>query len=242
MATLSGAAAIAWMRAHRTNVPGMCLNTCWQAYGSHNSIGPHAGQYPDAMSGWNYAQRRHVGDATPPPGVPVWFGVSPTRTDANARAGDVVISLGGGRVIGTDVGGAGRIGETTIAARAAAISRPFLGWTEDFLGYDIDSAATAALDASKLTPATPVLERIKTMALPSIVHQVNTKPNAKGAYDQAYIEVGTATLQIVSADYAASLARALGGIAIPTVNEFDMVAIKAAVNRTREALKLPLYK
>lgn len=148
MSTVDGAAAIAWMRRKGTNVPGSCLNTVWQAYGSHNSIGPHAGNYPNAINGWEYAAKRHAGDTNPPAGVPVYFGPSATRTDSDAAAGDVVISLGGGRVIATDVGGAGHIGETTIAARAAQISRPYLGWTDDFLGYDVAYAAPATAVAS----------------------------------------------------------------------------------------------
>ncbi len=60
MATVDGGTAIAWMRAKGSNVPGMCLNTVWQAYGSHSSIGPHAGQYPTALDGWNYATKRHT--------------------------------------------------------------------------------------------------------------------------------------------------------------------------------------
>lgn len=152
MATVDGSAAIAWMQQKGTNVPGSCLNTVWQAYGSHSSIGPHAGQYPTALFGWNYATRHHPGDMNPPAGFPVWFGPSPTRTDSDAGAGDVVISLGGGRVIATDVGGAGRIGVTTIPARAAQISRPYLGWTEDFLGYDV--TVGAALASTTSTPLT----------------------------------------------------------------------------------------
>lgn len=152
MATVSGDQAIAWMRAHSTNKPGYCLNTIWQAYGSHDSIGPHAGQYPNAIDGWNYATRKNPGDANPPAGVPVFFGVSPTRTDSDAKVGDIVLSLGGGQVIGTDVGGSGRIGVTTIAARARAIARPYLGWTEDFLGYDVVTASTASLAATAIIP------------------------------------------------------------------------------------------
>lgn len=151
MPTVSGDAAIAWMRAKGTNVPGSCLNTVWQAYGSHPSVGAHAGGYPDAIEGWTYATKRHPGDANPPAGFPVWFGVSPTRTDANASAGDVVISLGGGQVIATDANGiGGRIGVTTIAARAAIIQRPYLGWTEDFLGYDVVTTSAASSGSTLL--------------------------------------------------------------------------------------------
>lgn len=157
MTTVDGDQAIAWMRAKGTNVPGSCLNTCWQAYGSHPSIGAHAGQYPDAIDGWDYATKRHPGDMNPPAGYPVWFGVSPTRTDSDAGAGDVVISLGGGQVIATDANGiGGRIGVTSIAARAARIQRPYLGWTEDFLGYDVVATSTASLSSNPLEDDMPL--------------------------------------------------------------------------------------
>jgi hypothetical protein len=150
---LNGQAAINWMRAKRTNVPGSCLNTVWQAYGSHSSIGAHAGQYPDAIDGWLYATKRHPNDLNPPAGFPVWYGPSPTRTDDNAGAGDVVISIGNGQIIGTDVGGAGRIGVMSLISRGQIIQRPYLGWTEDFLGYDIDGNATIITAA----PVTPII-------------------------------------------------------------------------------------
>lgn len=137
MAVLDGAAAIAWMRNHTSNQPGMCLNTVWQAYGSVPSTGPRAGTYSDAVDGWDGSIAQHPGDWNPPAGVPVYFGISPTRTDANARAGDVMLSLGGGTLIGTDVGTLGRIGTTSIASRAAATARPYLGWTGDFLGHQV---------------------------------------------------------------------------------------------------------
>jgi hypothetical protein len=145
---LNGQAAIDWMRAKRTNIPGSCLNTVWQAYGAHSSIGAHAGQYPDAIDGWLYATKRHPNDLNPPSGFPVWYGPSPTRTDDNAGAGDVVISIGNGQIIGTDVGGAGRIGVMSLISRGQIIQRPYLGWTEDFLGYDIDTLNTASLNTT----------------------------------------------------------------------------------------------
>jgi hypothetical protein len=157
MVTLNGDDAVAAMNARTTNVPGTCLATVWAAYGSHPSIGPHAGQYPDAIDGWRYATRQHPGDPKPPAGYPVYFDAL-TRPryagDTNYAAGDVVISLGGGLVRCTDGAGAGRMGTMTIAQRAAQIGRTYLGWTEDFLGYDIVTAAAAAVLASPLS-ATP---------------------------------------------------------------------------------------
>lgn len=153
MPTLNGDAAIQWMRAKVTNVPGSCLNTIWQAYGSHLSVGPHAGQYPDAIDGWRYATRKHPGDPTPPAGFPVYFDAL-TRPryagDTNYASGDIVLSLGGGQVICTDGAGAGRISVMSITQRARQIGRTYLGWAEDFLGYDVVTTTSAASGATLL--------------------------------------------------------------------------------------------
>ena len=69
-----------------------------------------------------------------PPGVPVWWG---RRYDGNTD-GDVVISLGGGRVVATDWPYNGVIGVTTIDERERQIGRSYLGWTGDILGSPIN--------------------------------------------------------------------------------------------------------
>lgn len=171
MATLDGDAAVLAAKAQTVNQPGACLHTVWLFYGAHDSIGPHAGQYPDAIDGWRYATRQHPGDIEPPAGYPVYFDAL-TRPryagDDNYAAGDVVISLGGGLVRCTDGAGAGRMGTMTIAQRAAQIGRTYLGWTEDFLGYDVTTTATAALHVSQL---------------------INTpKPTPKGAPDMLAVQ------------------------------------------------------
>lgn len=156
MPTLNGLAAVAAANARTTNQPGACLNTVWQFYGSHPSTGPHAGQYPDAINGWQYAMKRHPGDANPPAGYPVYFdALSRPRYagDTNYRSGDIVISLGGGLVRCTDGAGAGRMATMTIAQRARQIGRTYLGWCEDFLGYDVITTATAS------TGSTPIPEQ-----------------------------------------------------------------------------------
>lgn len=141
MADIDALAGARRYAAQTTNVPGMCLNEVWKAYGSHNSIGPHAGQYPTAYTGWLYATQRHT-DAFPPVGAPVFFGPSPTRTDRNKNAGDVCICIGydgaGNAIIRcSDGGGAGRMASMTIGARGRQIARPYLGYTTDFLGYQL---------------------------------------------------------------------------------------------------------
>jgi len=137
MGQIDALAGMRRMQARSTNAVGMCLKTVYEAYGSRPSIGPGQGRFGVALAGWNYSTKKHPGDKNPPAGVPVYFGVSPTRTDKNKSAGDVAISLGGGRLIATDYPGAGRIGVTTIEARIRQTARPYLGWTGDFLGHDL---------------------------------------------------------------------------------------------------------
>lgn len=151
---LDSAAAIARGRAAmgRPDGAGMCLANNYAWWGSVQSIGPGAGQYDVALKGWTFAVKRHAGDWNPPAGVPVWFGVSPTRRDKNAAAGDVGLSLGNGYAIFTDSPN-GTPGIMTLRARGAQIARPYLGWTEDFLGHDTQAGLQWA--ASR-TPAVAV--------------------------------------------------------------------------------------
>jgi hypothetical protein len=141
MATVDGASAIAWMQAKRTNEVGMCLGTVWEAYASAKT-GQVGGSFPTAISAWDAAAEKYAGDRNPPAGSAVWFGASPTRTDANAGAGDVAISLGGGQIIATDYPYGGVIGVTTITAREKQTQRPYLGRTGDICGYSIILPAT----------------------------------------------------------------------------------------------------
>jgi GH25 family lysozyme M1 (1,4-beta-N-acetylmuramidase) len=152
MANIDAQAGLARARTHTTNTPGTCLGFVYAAYGSVQSIGPHAGQYPVALNGWLYSTQQHAGDWNPPVGVPVYFGVSPTRTDKNKAAGDVGISIGGGNGFFTDAAGNGRTGVMSLAARAKQTARPYLGWTSDFLGHQLVNIGGAASGAGVSSP------------------------------------------------------------------------------------------
>lgn len=145
MATIDALAGLARARTKSTNPIGECLGQVYADYGSHPSIGPHAGQYPIAYNGWLYSQAQHPGDYNAPAGAPVYFGVSPTRKDKNKAAGDVGISMGtlNGVAIGwfTDVT-PGKTGIMTLKARAIQTQRPYMGWTGDFLGYTLVNLGT----------------------------------------------------------------------------------------------------
>lgn len=152
---------------------GRCLANVylWMLNG-RSSTGPGAGKFATAMDGWNYAERKHAGDLNAPAGVAVYFGPSPTRTDKNKNAGDVGLSIGGGLGIFTDANGA-RVGIMSFQARAIQTQRPYLGWTEDFLGYD--TSAANGLVPPVVTTSGPILAQNDEDEMRVIA---NTKTNA----------------------------------------------------------------
>lgn len=160
MAVLDSAAAVLRARAAmgKPDGAGMCLANNYAWWGSVPSIGPGAGKYDVALQGWNYATKRHADMLTAPAGVPVWFGISPTRTDKNRAAGDVGLSLGGGYGIFTDSPN-GTPGVMSFRARAAQIARPMLGWTEDFLGHDTTAGVEYARSGVENPPVLITLDR-----------------------------------------------------------------------------------
>lgn len=107
-----------------TNIKGgYCLHYVWQAYKANGaSTGRSAGT---AYEAWQRSDGQHADDRNPPAGVPVFWGPK-----ASSAAGDVVISLGGGRVAATDYPNYGVVGTCTIDQRERQIGRPYLGWTE----------------------------------------------------------------------------------------------------------------
>lgn len=129
---------------------GYCLFYVWQAYKAQGATTERSA--PTATEAWYRSDGRHPGDRNPPPGVPVFWGPK-----ASSSAGDVVISLGGGRVAATDYPYYGVTGTCTIDERERQIGRPYLGWAECIFDQPINlPAATSGV----ATPAalTPVQE------------------------------------------------------------------------------------
>lgn len=130
---VNGVAAANRLRGFTNLQHGMCLFYVWQAYKAEGAQAN--GTYPTALAGWHGSPGKHEGDRNPPAGVPVWFGAK-----SSSSAGDVVISLGDGRVVATDYPRYGVVGVCTIQERQDQIGRPYLGWTETILGAAIDFA------------------------------------------------------------------------------------------------------
>lgn len=126
---------------------GMCLEAVWKAFGSIPSTGPHAGQYPYALKGWEYATQRHPGDRNVPYGAPVYF------TAGSNGYGHICISLGGNKVVSTDIPSGGRVGITTIEDIERRWGRTYLGYTTDFLGHQLVNLGSAPQPSQPSAPA-----------------------------------------------------------------------------------------
>lgn len=143
--------------ARKTNTPGFCLEWCDQALlQGLPSVGPGPHPIPTAYSAWLFATGKHAGDANVPKDFPVFLGPSPTRTDADKNAGDVMISLGNGLFACTDSPtlGAGHVGTCTLAQRMKQTQRPLLGWTSGFAGYALTTTTLASTGATPVQPLT----------------------------------------------------------------------------------------
>lgn len=165
---LDGSAALVRMAPGTKNTASACLYTVWVALGSPHTLGPLAGHtFATATEAYQYTTKRHT-DRNPPAGVPVWFGstAGPRYAgDTHWPDGDVALSVGGGRLFGTDYPTYGHTGECTIAQREAQTGRVYLGWTEDFLGNDV-AFATAGVDATALNvPVVPEFDEENDMYL-----------------------------------------------------------------------------
>lgn len=210
MSILDSAAAIARARAQlgRPDGAGACLANVYKWFGSVPSTGPGAGRYDWAIKAWDYSTKRHWNDWQPPPGVAVLFGpVSAPRWrgDRNYPCGDIGLSIGGGYAIFTD-SPTGNTGVMSIAARAAQIGRPYLGWIEDFLGHDTTTGR--ALAAADPTPA-PVV-----VVLPPRILTPKVEPDmlyVRSTKSKQYYVIGETTVQAVSDVRARTYSAAVAG-------------------------------
>lgn len=195
---LSGATAL--VNAKRIKgVPNGCLMSVQRLYGNHPSIGPHAGQYPYAIDGWNFAAHKHPGKKPTVGGLPVYFGASQARTDRYAKAGDVAISDSTpGWCWGID--GTGRFIRETIDGRAKRLARPYLGYTDDFLGYMVTPATPVKKVIAKAKPKPKAtMPTVKLGSTGEAVRRLQTLLNKHGARLKVDGIFGAKTLAAVRA-------------------------------------------
>jgi len=136
---VDGVAAANTMLGFGTWRKGHCLEAVWSAYRDNGAQDITGQREPTAYDAWlhtNEEDRRYSEYDDIPAGVPVWFGPK-----SGSRAGDVVISVGGGYCIATDIPGRpGVIGRMKIETRQRQINRPYLGWSTTILDWPISFA------------------------------------------------------------------------------------------------------
>jgi len=150
MARLDGAAGADRMLSWGTYTPGMCLQAVSKAVGAFDLQSDRPGWYTFALRGWQNTpdDRRHY-DRTPPKGAVVYFSAS------SNGYGHIALSLGGGRIVSTDVPRNGQIGVTTIDAICDAWGRTYLGWSDSFMGHDLSTQQVGSIGGTD-APAFPL--------------------------------------------------------------------------------------
>lgn len=116
------AQAVTWAKSHEStsdnpNYYGMCDHVMGLAYGFSASGSETAYDHWLAVP----AKYKHAGETTVPAGGLAFFG---------GGDGHVMISIGGGNFVSTDIGGNGTLTVTTIATVKSKWGKPYLGWTE----------------------------------------------------------------------------------------------------------------
>lgn len=152
----TGSKAIAWAKDQvadpERDYNGLCLQFVRNCY----DIDAH---YPDATSAWANANGRHkTSNANSiPAGVPVWFNTG--------KHGHIVISLGGGKCISTDIKRHGKADVVNISTITNAWG-PLLGWAETLNGVRVYKM-----------PSTP---KTVTMSVSALKAARQTDPSKKG--------------------------------------------------------------
>lgn len=123
-----------------TYPPGMCLEAVSKALGSYWLQSDNPGYYQYALRAYETTPRARIRSTkNPPKGAVLYF----SHSNAN-KYGHICLSLGGGKIVSTDIPRNGQVGVTTIDALAKAWSREFLGWTDWIMGHEVRVATTPA--------------------------------------------------------------------------------------------------
>lgn len=134
---IDGIAAAQWLLNYGAVTPSRCLLYVWLAYkaqGASTGMGAET-----AYKAWQMSDGKRPGDRNPPAGAAVWWG---RRYRDGNLDGDVVISLGGGRVAVTEAPRMGSVtGSCTLDERETQIGREYLGWTSSIFDCPINVAA-----------------------------------------------------------------------------------------------------
>jgi Putative peptidoglycan binding domain len=149
LATENGPAAADRMATWRTYAPGRCLEAVSKATGVYSQGTDNPGFYTYALRAFHATPMSHRHGGTPPKGAIVYLSAS------GNGYGHICLSLGGGRVVSTDVPSRGQVGVTTIAHLCAAWGRTYLGWADWLMGHPVTVASGATAPAARPRVAPP---------------------------------------------------------------------------------------
>lgn len=117
--------------ASTTNTPSYCQLWTRTMFGAPSVGDVDRDGDADAVDGWNFERKKHIGDRNPPRGVPVaWKGGSKGH-------GHRAVSLGGGKIRSTDAGGLGKVATVDLSWVEKTWGMTYLGWSEDISGIII---------------------------------------------------------------------------------------------------------
>lgn len=157
--------------------------------------------YPSAIAAWKGAQNKHTA-GPPPAGAPVFW--------SGGAYGHIALSVGGGRVLSTDIRRRGHVDEVAIDLVHDRWGLTYLGWSEDLNGRPVDLAGRPTKPAQPKDAPAPspredddmsqaqydalmkaideVKEDVRDYALWQVLYELETedeRAQAQAAFDEA---------------------------------------------------------
>jgi len=108
------------------------------------------GRYKSALAGWEAAKKegRAYQGKTPPPGAMVYWG--------GGEYGHAAVSIGGGKIVSTDIKRKGKADIVTIDYLTKQWSKPYLGWADPDKGTKLNASASP-IDPGSVNTDTSVI-------------------------------------------------------------------------------------
>lgn len=174
------AAKLAESKVGTTNTPGMCQMWTRLIFNAP-AVGDVDGDgRADAVDGWirEPEEARHPGDRNPPRGTPVSF------AGGGKGDGHRATSIGGGKIVGTDMSQgryrAGITGVATIEEIERSMGVSYLGWSDTISGFLIPGAPVAAPSKPEKPKDNGVTKARDLLRKAMIWSRKNNKPRRAG--------------------------------------------------------------
>jgi len=175
MPTINISGAAARQQAFRTTTPRTCLNTAARAI---LGVLPPLRHAHTAFEEWENTSGKHRNALPPAPGYPgYWSG--------DDGSGDVCLYLGDGEWSAIDWNGSrrvdGAIGIETTGQRSTQVGGTYLGYSDEFLGYNLShgtSIESVGSITAALAPSTPKDQLVELLSVKAIKAVKATKTSS----------------------------------------------------------------